>query len=70
MRMERVIPMNVTGVSGAGCAIDVAGAQASQAGAAYKVLNMAMDVFEDAAAQLIASMSDITGIGQNIDITV
>ena len=67
LHMERVIPMNVSGVSGAGCAIDMA---AAQAGAAYKVLNMAMDVFEDVAAELIASMSDITGVGQNIDITI
>ena len=59
--------MNVSGISGAGRAIDIAGAQA---GAAYKVLDMAMDVFEDVAAQLIASMSEITGVGQNIDITV
>jgi len=36
--------------------------------ASMKVLDMAQDVFEDVAAELIDAMSSvITGLGQNID---
>ena len=35
--------------------------------ASIKVMDLAQNAFEDAAAQLIASMNAMTGVGQNID---
>ena len=38
--------------------------------ASVRVLDMANSFVEDAAGQLIASMNQMTGVGQNIDIRV
>ena len=42
-----------------------------QAAASVQVLDMAQNAFEDAAAQLLSSMtSAMTGVGQSVDMTV
>ena len=38
--------------------------------ASVQVLDMANSAFEDAASQLIDSMAQMTGVGQNVDISV
>ena len=38
--------------------------------ASIKVMDLAQNSFEDAANQLIAEMAAVTGIGQNVDMTV
>jgi len=35
-----------------------------------QVLDMSLDVFEGAVSQLLASMAEMTGIGQNIDTSI
>ena len=60
--------MNISGIAGAASATQMANVRSM---ASIKVLDMALSSFEDVAAQLIDSMSAaITGLGQNIDITV
>ena len=58
--------MNISGISGAISSAELANVNMV---ASLKVLDMAQDVFEDVAAELIDAMSSvITGLGQNIDI--
>jgi hypothetical protein len=38
--------------------------------ASIQVMDMAQDAFEDAAMQLIETMSAMTGVGQNVDMMV
>ena len=60
--------MNVSGISGGASGADMVSMRAM---ASVQVLDMAQNAFEDAAAELIAMMSSaITGLGQNIDMTV
>ena len=58
--------MGISGIASAASSMDAAGVQYM---ASLKVMNMAQDVFEEAAAELINAMNAIiTGLGQNIDI--
>ena len=60
--------MSISGVSGAASGADLINTRVM---ASIKVLDMAMDTYEDVAGELIDSMSSIiTGLGQNIDMTV
>lgn len=60
--------MNFSGIASATSNMSAAGVQYM---ASLKVMNMAQDVFEEVAAELIDSMNSlISGLGQNIDISV
>ena len=60
--------MNISGIASATSNMSAAGVQYM---ASLKVLDMAQDVFKEAAAELIDAMDAIiTGLGQNIDIRV
>ena len=57
--------MNISGISGVMPGSNLTNVNMA---ASMKVLDMAQDVFEDVAAELIDAMSSvITGLGQNID---
>ena len=62
--------MSVTGIGAAAPEMSMAGSAAMAAATVpLRVLDMSMDVFEDAANQLIEALSAIiTGLGGNIDI--
>ena len=38
--------------------------------ASIRVMDLAQSAFEDAAAQLLATMSAMTGVGQNVDMYI
>ena len=60
--------MDISGVASAASNMSAAGVQYM---ASLKVMDMAQNVMEEAAAELIDSMNAIiTGLGQNIDISV
>ena len=60
--------MDVSGISSASSNMSAAGLQYM---ASLKVMDMAQDVFKDVAAELIDGMDAIiTGLGQNIDLSI
>ena len=60
--------MDISGIASSASAMDSAGIQYM---ASLKVMKMAQGIVEEAAAELIDAMNAIiTGLGQNIDITV
>ena len=60
--------MDVSGISSGASNMSATGVQYM---ASLKVMSMAQNIFEEAAAELIDAMNAmITGLGQNIDITV
>lgn len=60
--------MDVSGISSASSNMSAAGLQYM---ASVKVMDMAQDVYKDAADELINEMNTIiTGLGQNIDLSV
>ena len=60
--------MDISGIASSASNMSAAGVQYM---ASLKVMDMAQSIVEEAAAELIDSMNAmITGLGQNIDITV
>ena len=60
--------MDISGISSAASNMSAAGVQYM---ASLKVMDMAQSVVEEAAAELIDAMNAIiTGLGQNVDISV
>jgi len=61
--------MNISNINSAAPAMNV-NAVNLRSMVSVQVLDLAQGAFEDAAEQLIATMSAMTGVGQNIDIMV
>ena len=61
--------MRISGISAVSqtMGVDAINAINMRSMASIKVMDMAQGAFEDAAAQLIAAMSAMTGVGGNID---
>ena len=66
---ERMGEMNISNINSAAPAMNV-NAVNLRSMVSVQVLDLAQGAFEDAAEQLIATMSAMTGVGQNIDIMV
>jgi len=65
---EQENSVNISSIASAANNMNAAGIQYM---ASLKVMNMAQDVFTDVAEELIDAMNSvITGLGQNVDITV
>jgi len=61
--------MSISNITSAAPAMNINAANLNSM-VSVKVLDLAQGAFEDAAAQLIATMSAITGVGQNVDMMV
>ena len=63
-----VIDLNISSIASAASSLDSIGVKYA---ASLKVMEMAQDVYEEAAAELLSAMDAlITGLGQYIDITI
>ena len=67
--IERMSDMNISGVTSTAQTMGVSSVNMRSL-ASIQVMDLAQSAFQDAAEQLIATMSSMTGVGQNVDMYV
>ena len=61
--------MNISDISSTARAMGISAVNMRSI-ASIRVMDLAQSAFEDAAAQLLATMSAMTGVGQNVDMYI